>query len=68
MLLIFSTPVLIRYLWQLKTVVFQHWCTIRAVLLKLCDIGFFNGNDRKCSYRMPFYSKTMIMKFEKFAL
>ncbi len=29
----FSTPVLIRHLWQLKTVVFLHWCLIRAVLL-----------------------------------
>ncbi len=26
MLFIFSTPVLIRHLWQLKTVVFLHWC------------------------------------------
>ncbi len=26
MLCIFSTPVLIRLLWQLKTVVFLHWC------------------------------------------
>jgi hypothetical protein len=33
MLLIFSTPVLIRHLWQLKTVVFLHWCLIRTVLL-----------------------------------
>ncbi len=33
MLFIFSTLVLIRYLWQLKTVVFLHWCLIRAVLL-----------------------------------
>ncbi len=30
---IFSTPVLIRHLWQLKTVVFQHWCLIHAVLM-----------------------------------
>jgi hypothetical protein len=30
----FSTPVLIRYLWQLKTVVFMHGCLLRAVLLK----------------------------------
>jgi hypothetical protein len=29
----FSTPVLIRHPWQLKTVVFQHWCLIHAVLL-----------------------------------
>jgi len=29
---IFSTPVLIRHLWQLKTVVFLTWCLICAVL------------------------------------
>jgi len=29
----FLTPVLIRHLWQLKTVVFLHRCLIRAVLL-----------------------------------
>ncbi len=28
MLFIFSTPVSIRHLWQLKTVVFLHWCLI----------------------------------------
>jgi hypothetical protein len=33
MLFIFSTPVLIRHLWQLKTVVFQQRCLICAVLL-----------------------------------
>jgi hypothetical protein len=33
MLFIFSTPVLIRHLWQLKTVVFLHWCLICAVSL-----------------------------------
>ncbi len=29
----FSTPVLIRCLWQLKTLVFMHWYIISAVLL-----------------------------------
>jgi hypothetical protein len=29
----FSTPVLIKHLWQLKMVVFLHWCLICAVLL-----------------------------------
>ncbi len=29
----FSTPVLIKHLWQLNTVVFLHWDLIRAVLL-----------------------------------
>jgi len=33
MLLLFSTPVLIGYLCQLKTVVFLHWCLIHALLL-----------------------------------
>ncbi len=31
MFFIFSTPVLIRHLWQLKTVVFLHWSLIHAV-------------------------------------
>ncbi len=34
MLFIFSTPVLIRYLWQLKTFVFMHWYKISAALLQ----------------------------------
>ncbi len=38
MLFIFSTPVLIRHLWQLKTVVFQHWCLICAVLLRANEL------------------------------
>jgi hypothetical protein len=29
----FSTPVLIRQLWQLKNVVFLHWCLICTALL-----------------------------------
>ncbi len=33
MLFISSMPVLIRHLWQLKTVVSLHWCLICAVLL-----------------------------------
>ncbi len=32
MLVIFSTPVLTRHLWKLKTIVFQHYCLISAVL------------------------------------
>ncbi len=31
----FSTPMLIRLLWQLKTVVLLHWCLIHAGLLTL---------------------------------
>ncbi len=33
MLFIFSTPVLIRHLWQLKTVILLHWCLICAAVL-----------------------------------
>jgi hypothetical protein len=43
-LFIFSTPVLIRHLWQLKTVVFQHWHLICAVPLQLVNFELdFNG-------------------------
>jgi hypothetical protein len=34
-LFIFSTPELIRHLWQLKTAIFLHWCLLCAVPLKL---------------------------------
>jgi len=37
MLFIFSTPVLIRHLWQLKTVVFLHWCLICTVPFVIND-------------------------------
>jgi hypothetical protein len=33
MLFIFSIPVLIRHLWELKTVVFLHWCLLRRAVL-----------------------------------
>ncbi len=33
MLFIFSTTVLIRHLWQLKTTVFLYWYPIHAALL-----------------------------------
>ncbi len=32
-----STAVLLRHLWQLKTVVFLHWCQICAVPLFVCQ-------------------------------
>jgi hypothetical protein len=31
---IFSTPLLIRHLWQLKTVVFLHMCLLSVVVLR----------------------------------
>ncbi len=41
MLLIFSTPVLIRHLWQLKTIVFLHWCLICAPLFLKVQVTNF---------------------------
>jgi hypothetical protein len=35
----FLTPVLIRHLWQLKTVVVLHWCLICAVLIYVIGLG-----------------------------
>ncbi len=37
MLIIFSTPVLIRHLWQLKTVVFLHWWSNMGCPIKLIE-------------------------------
>ncbi len=41
MLFNFSTPVLTRHMWQLKTSVFLHWCLIHAVLLNWNDKFWF---------------------------
>ncbi len=63
MLFIFSTPVLIRHLWQLKTVVFLHWCLIRAVLLTL----YFKNVLPKCHF-LPFpyrYIVTITVPLQK---
>ncbi len=38
---IFSTPVLIRHLWQFKTVVFLHWCLMHALLFK--NNNYYHG-------------------------
>ncbi len=44
----FSTPVLIRHLWQLKTVVFLHRCLICTLLLVSCHprLIFIEYRDR----------------------
>jgi hypothetical protein len=41
---IFSTPVFIKHLWQLKTVVFLHRCLLHVVLLQ-----HVSSNRPKCS-------------------
>ncbi len=40
----FSTPLLIRHLWQLKTVGFLCWCLMHAVLLLLKKNLYFYHN------------------------
>ncbi len=49
MLFVFSTPALIRHLWQLKAVVFLHGCLIHTVLFDKggCKIeSFFLCRER----------------------
>ncbi len=43
MLFIFTTPVIIRHLWQLNTVVFLHWCLIDAVLFRFFRFVLINA-------------------------
>ncbi len=45
MLFIFSTPVLIKHLWRLRTVVFLHWCLIDAVQLENSDLFKWQTNS-----------------------
>jgi hypothetical protein len=46
----FSTPVVIRHLWWLETVVFLHWCIICAVPFIIFLLGikyiFVDKNDK----------------------
>ncbi len=47
MLFIFSTQVLIIHLWQLKTVVFLHWCLMHIVLLDCTVLLKFDLNAQQ---------------------
>jgi hypothetical protein len=50
-LFIFSTPVLIRHLWQLKTVVFLNWCLKFAILLEIMCLVIFTYGIMQSSKR-----------------
>jgi hypothetical protein len=53
-LFIFSTPGFIRHLWQLKTVVFLHWCLICSILFLMPTIGDANrwwGDSRLARFK-----------------
>ena len=41
MLFIFSTPVFIRHLWQLKTVIILHRCLLHSVLFMFANITLY---------------------------
>ncbi len=65
-MLIFSALVLIRHLWQLKAVVYWHWCLIGAVLLKIiisfCKISYLNEEIR-CTESSPSVISPWILSF-----
>jgi hypothetical protein len=61
MLFIFSTPELIKNLWQLKKAVFLHWCQIRAGLSLSLPIAHYVPNNRRCQ-RLFTYRITMLQK------
>jgi hypothetical protein len=52
---VFSTPVFIRHLWQLKTVFFMHWCLLCAVLLALIEENFQGANSLAYYVMMKYY-------------
>jgi hypothetical protein len=47
MFFIFSTPVLIRHQWHLKTVVFLYWCLVHTVPFGQLDILSTNVKSNK---------------------
>jgi hypothetical protein len=65
----FFSPVLIRHLWQLETVVFLHWCLILALLLKKhCQSIYFKskGSNVGVSYYkmiMTFYVMSCYLRY-----
>ncbi len=65
MLFTFSAPVLIRRLWQLKTVVFLHWCIICAVLLRGVYAGMKTINT--CHWQLRFETDFSILKLHRSA-
>jgi hypothetical protein len=75
MLFIFSTPVLIRHLRQLKTAVFLHWCLIHTVLLQGCLgqgktlslILYRDVGDDKKFYNFDTWSVLSVKKIDIFA-
>ena len=65
MLFVFSTQVLIRHMWQLKTVVFLHWCLICALLLSMLKNIFY---VRKCNKTQGCMKEAFKIYFTNFEL
>jgi hypothetical protein len=73
----FTTPVLMRHLWQLKTAVFLHWCLIHAVLfdenetknflIEQCTLDM-HKNRASLLYLFPFLLTMRLNKLERLFL
>ncbi len=57
MLFIFSTPEIIRHLWQLKTAVFLHWCLI-------CVVPFLSINPEALFQSEASLSQAMVVLYQ----
>jgi hypothetical protein len=60
MVFIFSTTVLIKHLWRLKTVVFLHWCLIHADLIDELTPIEAKKTDLKCLELFKFLDDCLI--------
>ncbi len=65
MLSIFSTPVFIRRLWQLKTAVFLHWC-LKCVLF--CDFSLNKSCETSLGPMLPPGGRTWQLIYPNWSL
>ncbi len=72
---IFSTPVLIRHLWQLKTAVFLRRCLICTVPLSsgaidttLCNFGMGQVSQSVCLWKILPVQSNVVMKKMKYLM
>ncbi len=56
---IFTTPVLIRHLWQLKTVVILHWCLICSV--PFVTLFIVSSFQRESMFVVPHFDINSLM-------
>ncbi len=66
MLLILSTPVLIRHLWLLKTVVFLHWCLVHTVPPKTIFAVRSRGTSEGSGLTYKYYTRVEVTNSYKY--